>query len=87
MGYEDFSPVTGLPTYYINNHVTLVLRYHTAEKGRKIIVGFEVYTKSIEAGNREPGGLPADLHNVRRGMELTMASNSSNATAFTAVNS
>lgn len=82
MGYEDLSPITGQPTYFINNHVTLVLRYHTAEKGRKIIVGFEVYTKSIEAGNRDSNGLPADLHNVRRGMELTMATNSSNATGI-----
>lgn len=77
MGYEDFSPVTGKPTYYINNHVTMVIRYHML-KNKKVIVGFEIYAKSIEAENRAATGLPADLHNVRGGFELTsVPSNSS----------
>ena len=80
MGFEDFAPVTGQPRYYINNHVTLVIRYHRApgsdgKHGKKVIVGFEVYAKSIEAENRDASGLPADIHNVSNGMELTMHKN------------
>lgn len=86
MGYEDFSPATGQRAYYINNHVTLVIRYHAApgrggDRGKKVIVGFEVYAKSIEAENRDASGLPADLHNVRHGLELAMTRNSTNATS------
>lgn len=78
MGYEDVSPTTGKPRFYINNHVTLVVRYHAApgkdgEQGKKVIVGFEVYAKSIEASNRDANGLPPNLHEVGNGMELTMA--------------
>jgi transmembrane 9 superfamily member 2/4 len=41
--------------YIINNHVTLVVRYHRAPgkdgaKG-KVIVGFEVFPKSVSANN------------------------------------
>ncbi|KAJ9629840.1 hypothetical protein H2203_002221 [Taxawa tesnikishii (nom. ined.)] len=80
MGYEDFSPTTGKPRYFINNHVTLVVRYHQApgkdgQRGKKVIVGFEVYAKSIEAGNRDASGLPASIHDVRNGMELTVRKN------------
>ncbi|GAB7364713.1 hypothetical protein MBLNU230_g5513t1 [Neophaeotheca triangularis] len=85
MGYEDFSPKTGQPRYYINNHVTLVLRYHKApgrdgQHGKKVIVGFEVYAKSIEAENRDATGLPSDLHGIHNGLELTMAQNLTNGT-------
>ncbi|EON67097.1 hypothetical protein W97_06350 [Coniosporium apollinis CBS 100218] len=82
LGYEDYSR-TGRPRYFINNHVTLVIRYHQApgkdgRQGKKVIVGFEVYAKSIEAGNRNDSGLPADIHNVQNGMELSMAPNRTN---------
>ena len=85
MGYEDFSPATGKPRYFINNHVTLVIRYHAApgkdgRQGKKVIVGFEVYAKSVEAENRGESGLPANLHDVRNGMELTFANHTTNAT-------
>lgn len=33
---------------YLNNHVTLVVRYHTESSGRHSIVGFEVYPKSMD---------------------------------------
>jgi transmembrane 9 superfamily protein 2/4 len=84
MGYEDSSPTTGRPRYFINNHVTLVIRYHAApgkdgQQGKKVIVGFEVYAKSIEASNRDSDGLPPDLHDVRNGMELTMAHGSNSS--------
>ncbi|KAK8194166.1 hypothetical protein M8818_007353 [Zalaria obscura] len=80
MGYEDFSPTTGRPRFFINNHVTLVIRYHAApgkdgQRGKKVIVGFEVYAKSIEAGNRDASGIPASIHDVRNGMELTLKKN------------
>jgi len=79
MGYEEASLTTGQPRYFLNNHVTLVIRYHRApgrdgQSGKKVIVGFEVYAKSVEAENRDVGGLPADLHNPR-GLELTMSRN------------
>jgi len=81
MGYEDSSPTTGRPRYFINNHVTLVIRYNGApgNDGKKVIVGFEVYAKSIEASNRDSDGLPPDLHDVRNGMELTMAHGSNSS--------
>jgi transmembrane 9 superfamily protein 2/4 len=81
MGYEDSSPTTGRPRYFINNHVTIVIRYNAApgNDGKKVIVGFEVYAKSIEASNRDSDGLPPDLHDVRNGMELTMAHGSNSS--------
>ena len=80
MGYAEMDAVTGVERYYLNNHVTIVIRFHKApgsdgEKGRKVIVGFEVYAKSIEAGNRDANGLPVDLHSTRPGLELTVSRN------------
>lgn len=77
LGYEEYSPTTGRPRYFINNHVTLVIRTHRApgkdgQRGKKVIVGFEVYTKSIEAGNRDKDGLPASVQDVSNGMELLL---------------
>ncbi|EMC98946.1 hypothetical protein BAUCODRAFT_65886 [Baudoinia panamericana UAMH 10762] len=62
MGYEETSLTTGQSKYFLNNHVTLMIRYHRApgkdgQRGRKVIVGFEVYPKSIEAENRDANGL------------------------------
>ncbi|KAJ4988101.1 multispanning membrane [Stagonosporopsis vannaccii] len=54
----------GGPTeYLLNNHVTLVIRYRRApgndgDKGKKVIVGFEVFPRSIEANHRNESGLP-----------------------------
>lgn len=84
MGYEDFAPSSGRPRYYINNHVTLVIRYHKAsgsdgQHGKKVIVGFEVYAKSIEAENRDASGLPASIHDVRNGLELSLRSSNASA--------
>ncbi|KAI7154614.1 putative multispanning membrane protein [Hortaea werneckii] len=87
MGYEEPSPTTGQPRYFLNNHVTLVIRYHRApgkagQQGKKVIVGFEVYAKSLSAENRDHSGLPPDLHDVSHGLELTMARNMTNATSY-----
>ncbi|KAK4543977.1 hypothetical protein LTR36_004751 [Oleoguttula mirabilis] len=92
MGYEEMSLTTGKPRYFLNNHVTLVIRYHRApgrdgQHGKKVIVGFEVYAKSIEAENRDTSGLPADLHDVRQGLELTMTRNITNNTVSRDVDS
>lgn len=81
MGDMDISPGTGKPRYFIHNHVTLVVRWHRApgragRRGKKVIVGFEVHPRSIEAGGRNETGLPADIYNVENGMELRIASNS-----------
>ncbi|KAK3672747.1 hypothetical protein LTR78_007333 [Recurvomyces mirabilis] len=84
MGFGETSIVTGQPTYFLNNHVTVAIRWHRApgrdgRHGKKVIVGFEVYAKSIEAGNRAAGGIPIDLQSPP-GFELTMAKNVTNTT-------
>ncbi|KAF1985586.1 hypothetical protein K402DRAFT_334073, partial [Aulographum hederae CBS 113979] len=61
MGYEELDPETGRQMYFINNHVTLVIRYHKApgragEKEKKVIVGFEVFPRSLAAGHNETEG-------------------------------
>ncbi|KAF7191062.1 Transmembrane 9 superfamily member 7 [Pseudocercospora fuligena] len=86
MGYEEISLTTGQPRYFLNNHVTLVIRYHNApgkdgQQGKRVIVGFEVYAKSIEAENRDASGLSPNLHDVRNGLELTFGNNATNVTS------
>ncbi|KAF2235525.1 endomembrane protein 70 [Viridothelium virens] len=80
LGYEDLSPTTGLPIYYINNHFTIVIRYHRApgragNNGKKTIVGFEVYAKSLEAEGRNETGLPGDIQAVENGLQLQIGGN------------
>ena len=81
MGYKDFAPSTGKPRFYINNHFTIVMRYRKApgndgERGGKVIVGFEVYTKSIGPNKRLEDGCPADISDVEDPMELYLPPNS-----------
>ena len=83
MGYKDFSPITGKPRYFINNHVTLVIRWRKApgragNDGGKVIVGFEVYTKSVEAGHRDGAGCPQDIQGDTEGLEIFIAQNATN---------
>ncbi|KAL8920569.1 MAG: hypothetical protein Q9208_006191 [Pyrenodesmia sp. 3 TL-2023] len=80
IGYKDFSPVTGKQKYFINNHITLVVRYRKApgragNKGGKVIVGFEVYTKSIEVAHRDSTGCPQEIRSDNAGMEMYIAPN------------
>lgn len=80
LGYKDFSKVTGNPRYFVNNHVTLVIRWRkasgrTGENGGKVIVGFEVYTKSVEARHRDSLGCPQDIHGESYGFELYISQN------------
>lgn len=83
MGYKDFSPDTGKPRYFINNHLTLVLRWRRApgragDNGGKVIVGFEVYTKSVEAERRDSTQCPQNVHAESSGLELYIAPNNTN---------
>jgi transmembrane 9 superfamily protein 2/4 len=80
MGYRDYSPSSGKPRYYLNNHITIVLRWRKVDgepgvKGYKVIIGFEVYTKSVGPGERGENGCPADIHAVENPMELYMPPN------------
>ncbi|KAF2839206.1 endomembrane protein 70 [Patellaria atrata CBS 101060] len=80
LGHEDYSPDTGKSTYYIHNHVDIMIRYHRApgrdgDRGKKVIVGFEIYTKSLSAAGRNETGLPADTGIVDDGFELRMTPN------------
>ena len=81
MGYKDVELSSGKGRYYINNHLTIVLRYRRApgkdgERGGKVIVAFEVYTKSIGETKRLENGCPADVNDVDSPMELYLPPNS-----------
>lgn len=78
LGFTDYS--SGKPRYYLNNHHTIVVRWRKApgragDNGGKVVVGFEVYTKSIGQSNKREDGCPVDLHNVDEHFELYMAAN------------
>lgn len=81
LGYEDFDRHTGRMHYFLNNHVTIVIRHRRApgragDNGKKVIVGFEVYPRSITADDRNrTTGLPSDLYAVDSGLELDMSAN------------
>ncbi|KAI9824707.1 MAG: hypothetical protein M1826_007285 [Phylliscum demangeonii] len=79
-GYKDYSPTTARARYFLYNHVTIVLRWRKAsgrdgELGRKVLVGFEVYPKSIGAGDRNAEGCPNHLRDDVEGLELSLPSN------------
>ncbi|KAF1924846.1 uncharacterized protein M421DRAFT_95179 [Didymella exigua CBS 183.55] len=71
--------------YLINNHVTLVIRYRNApgkdgEKGKKVIVGFEVFPRSITVDGRNESGLPANIEGDHEPLVLVPRANSTNST-------
>jgi transmembrane 9 superfamily protein 2/4 len=81
MGYSDISMSPGRGRYYINNHLTIVIRYRRApgkdgDRGGRVIVGFEVYPKSIGRVKRNDDGCPADVNEVEMPMELYLPPNS-----------
>ena len=83
LGYQDVSSATGKLKSFINNHLTLVIRWRKAtgragDNGGKVIVGFEVYTKSIEAGHRDNAGCPQEVHGDSEGLELYITPNTTN---------
>jgi transmembrane 9 superfamily member 2/4 len=66
MGYVEFSYETNRPTYYLNNHYTMVVRWRSApgragHNGGKVVIGFEVYTKSIGGQHRNETGCPREV--------------------------
>lgn len=82
VGYQDISPADGKQRYFINNHFTFVIRWRKApgkagEQGGKVIVGFEIYPKSISNKNRGEGTCPKDVHSDQEGLELFIAPNTS----------
>jgi transmembrane 9 superfamily member 2/4 len=63
MGEKELDLDTGKLRYVLNNHFTLVIRWRKApgkegDRGGKVIVGFEVYTKSIIGSHRNETGCP-----------------------------
>ena len=80
LGYKEYAPLTGNPIYYLNNHITIVIRWRKApgragDRGGKVIVGFEVFTKSMEVGKRDRDGCPQDVHGDNDGMEVFLPPN------------
>lgn len=81
LGYTDMSSTSGKPRYYINNHHTIVIRYRKApgragDKGSKVVVGFEVYPKSVGDGSRKKAdSCPTDLQNIKDNFELYLTPN------------
>lgn len=79
LGFTDTS--SGKPRHYLNNHHTIVIRYRDAPgkaggRGEKVIVGFEVYPKSIgPAIRRKKDGCPANLQAIDQSFELYMPPN------------
>lgn len=81
LGYTEWSSSNSKMHYYLNNHHTIVIRYRRAsgragDRGEKIIVGFEVYPKSIGQDNkRDSEGCPSDLQHIEGALELDMINN------------
>jgi transmembrane 9 superfamily member 2/4 len=79
LGYTDHS--LGTPRSFLYNHHTIVLRYRKApgragRNGGKVIVGFEVYAKSVARDvRRTSDGCPSNLKNVDQEFELYMPPN------------
>lgn len=80
LGYQDYDMVTGKPTYYLNNHFTMVVRWRKApgsdsENGARVVTGFEVYTKSVDGGQRNETGCISDLEEQHQPLPLYIAPN------------
>lgn len=83
LGYADLAPTSGKKTYFLNNHLTIVIKYRKAsgrdgEKGKNVIVGFEIYTKSVGNVSRDRDGCPIDLENLITPFELSLTQNKTN---------
>ncbi|CAD6499021.1 BgTH12-04675 [Blumeria graminis f. sp. triticale] len=83
LGYTDLDPTSGEMKYFLNNHLTIVIRYRKnpgkdAASHGNLIVGFEVYTKSVTSENRREDGCPANLADPSSTFELEIAPNKSN---------
>ncbi|KAK2855578.1 hypothetical protein FQN49_005053 [Arthroderma sp. PD_2] len=76
LGYQALSSGKR-PAYFIHNHFTFVIRWRDAPRGegRKVIVGFEIYPKSIDKGDRKQDGCPKDVHTTHDGLDLYLQPN------------
>ncbi|KKA18581.1 Multispanning membrane protein [Rasamsonia emersonii CBS 393.64] len=82
LGYQDISPSNGKPRFFIHNHFTIVIRWRKApgkagDEGGKVIVGVEIYPKSIGLDDRDESGCPKDVRGDHPGLELYIAPNTS----------
>ncbi|EEP78654.1 conserved hypothetical protein [Uncinocarpus reesii 1704] len=80
LGYQDFSPSSRHPRYFLHNHFTFVIRWRNAPgkagaHGGKVIVGFEVYPKSVGDVGRSADGCPKEIHAKQERLELYIAPN------------
>ena len=80
MGYKDFDVTTGRPQYFLNNHYTMVVRWRQApgkagDHGAKVVIGFEVYPKSIGGDYRNATGCPYDVAGDNDPLSLYMPPN------------
>ena len=80
LGDETRVAPGGPAEYLLNNHVTLVIRYRRApgkdgDKGKKVIVGFEVFPRSITATARNEAGLPEKIEGDHEPLVLAPQAN------------
>ncbi|KAI0905802.1 endomembrane protein 70 [Ustulina deusta] len=80
LGFAKYDASTGKPRYFLNNHHTIVIRHRRApgragERGGKVVVGFEVYTKSVGPNNKRENGCPVELQDIEDNFELYMPPN------------
>lgn len=86
MGYMETSMDTNRPVYYLNNHYTMVVRWQRApgragNNGGKVVVGFEVYTKSIGGQHRNETGCPREVSGDIEPFPLYIAPNNTGLAA------
>jgi len=80
MGYKDYDLETGRPKYFLNNHYTIVVRWRKApgkagDNGEKVVIGFEVFPKSINGGQRNATGCPHEVTGEHEPLALHISSN------------
>ena len=85
LGDETRVAPGGPAEYLLNNHVTLLIRYRRApgkdgDKGKKVIVGFEVFPRSITANARNESGLPEQIEGDHEPLVLAPRSNGTSTT-------
>lgn len=85
MGYKEYEFGTGRPQYFLNNHYTMVVRWRRAagragDNGGKVVVGFEVFPKSIIGGHRNTTGCPFEVSGNQDPLSLYIPPNSTDLT-------
>ncbi|PHH64603.1 hypothetical protein CDD81_4214 [Ophiocordyceps australis] len=81
LGYSETTAKTGRQRYLLHNHHTIVIRHGRAPgragaRGEQVIVGFEVYPKSIGSEvERDGTGCPVNVEHVEGALELRAEAN------------